>query len=94
MVKKAVKTKKKKSSKVAVARTNEKELIGFHKGALSVLVKEREEMTRILTIVEQLMQAHIAELNKLGVDLQAEAQQIKKTKTKQSTRKKPIDELL
>ena len=32
------------------------EQIGFHKGALSTLAKEREEMMKILQIVEQLMQ--------------------------------------
>ena len=63
------------------------ERIGFHKGALSVLAKEREEMGRILSIVEQLMQMHIKELKDLGVDLQAEAE-------KASGKKKPIEDIL
>lgn len=45
------------------------EKIGYHKGALSVLSKEREEMMRILQIVESLMQMHVKELKELGVDL-------------------------
>ena len=49
------------------------EQIGFHKGALSTLVKEREEMAKILGIVEQLMQMHIKALKELGVDLEAQA---------------------
>lgn len=49
------------------------ERIGFHKGALSTLVKEREELSRILKIVEQLMHMHISNLKELGVDLQAQA---------------------
>lgn len=49
------------------------EKIGFHKGALSTLVKERQEFARILQIVEQLMQMHIEELKKLGIDLESEA---------------------
>ena len=49
------------------------EQIGFHKGALTTLAKERQEFTRILQIVEQLMQAHIKALRDLGVDLEAEA---------------------
>lgn len=53
------------------------EQIGFHKGALTTLAKERQEMMKILQIVEQLMQAHIKALKDLGVDLEAEA---KKTK--------------
>lgn len=49
------------------------EQIGVHKGALMVLVKEREEFIKTLQIVEQLMQAHIKALKELGVDLEAEA---------------------
>ncbi len=51
------------------------EQIGFHKGALSTLSKEREEMKKILGIVEQLMQMHIKALKDMGVDLVAQAQQ-------------------
>ena len=51
------------------------EQIGFHKGALSTLSKEREEMQRILQVVEQLMQMHIKSLKELGVDLAEQAKQ-------------------
>ena len=63
---------------------SKEEQIGFHKGALTTLAKEREEMLKILSIVEQLMQMHVKSLQELGVDLQKEA-----TKTK-----KPIEESL
>ena len=53
---------------------NKDEQIGFHKGALTTLAKEREEMLKILSIVEQLMQMHIKGLQELGVDLQKPAQ--------------------
>ncbi|MBI2557809.1 hypothetical protein HYW20_00660 [Candidatus Woesearchaeota archaeon] len=56
------------------------EQIGFHKGALTTLAKEREEMLKILSIVEQLMQMHVKNLQGLGVDLQKESQQTKKSK--------------
>lgn len=49
------------------------EQIGFHKGALTTLSKERQELARMLQIVEQLMQAHLKALKDLGVDLEAEA---------------------
>ncbi len=49
------------------------EQIGFHKGSLSTLAKERQELARILQIVEQLMQMHVAALKELGVDLEKEA---------------------
>lgn len=53
--------------------TTKEEQIGFHKGALSTLAKERQELLRILQIVETLMQSHIKALKDLGVDLEAEA---------------------
>ncbi len=49
------------------------EQIGFHKGSLTTLAKERQELLRIVQICEQLMQAHIKGLKDLGVDLEAEA---------------------
>jgi len=52
------------------------EQIGFHKGALSTLAKEREEMLKILSIVEQLMQMHVSALKELGIDLEKMAQQV------------------
>lgn len=64
------------------------EQIGFHKGALTTLAKEREEMLRILQIVEQLMQMHIKGLRELGVDLQQQAKEAK------SPKKKPIEDIL
>lgn len=60
------------------------EQIGFHKGALTTLAKEREEMLKILSIVEQLMKMHIKSLNDLGVDLQKEAQKSKPKKIEDS----------
>ena len=65
------------------------EQIGFHKGSLSVLARERQEMQRILGIIEQLMQMHLSELKGLGVDLST---QVKKEKIVK--KKPPIDELL
>ncbi|MEM4267733.1 MAG: hypothetical protein QXK37_02785 [Candidatus Woesearchaeota archaeon] len=61
-----------------MAETSRDEQIGFHKGALSTLSKEREEMLKILSIVEQLMQMHLRALKELGVDLVAQAKQKEK----------------
>ena len=69
------------------------EQIGFHKGALSTLSKERAELSRILQIVEQLMQMHAAALNELGVDLTKEIQQMKE-EVKIQSKKKPIEDVL
>ena len=65
------------------------EKIGFHKGSLATLTKEREEFLRILQIVEQLMQMHVKELKDLGVDLVAQAGKAKNLKGKT-----PIEDVL
>ena len=66
------------------------EQIGFHKGALTTLAKEREEFIKIIQVLEQLMQAHIKALNSLGVDLEKEAKKAKEMMDKKA--KKSIDE--
>ena len=71
-----------------MAKQSKDEQIGFHKGALSTLAKEREEMIKILQIVEQLMQMHIKGLKDLGVDLEKIAKQEKKKA------KKPLEDSL
>lgn len=64
------------------------EQIGFHKGALSTLAKERQEMMKLVGIVEQLMQMHVKALQELGVDLQKLAEEAEKDN------KKPIEDLV
>jgi len=59
---------------------SKEEQVGFHKGSLTTLAKEREEFIRILSIVEQLMQMHLKSLKDLGVDLEAEAKNAKKSR--------------
>ena len=75
----------------ATAQMSKEEQIGFHKGALSTLAKERAEMAKILNIVEQLMQMHIQSLKQLGVDLEAQAQNVK---TEQPAESKPIEDMI
>ncbi|MCF7872255.1 hypothetical protein K9L97_04440 [Candidatus Woesearchaeota archaeon] len=71
------------------------EQIGFHKGSLSTLAKEREELARILGIVEQLMQMHIGALKDLGVDIAKQAQGVTgSTNSTPKTKKKPIEDIL
>ena len=81
-------------AKKAAPTESKDERIGFHKGSLSVLAKERQEMQRILGIVEQLMQMHLTELKDLGVDLSEEAEKAKVDSTDAKKKKPPIDELL
>ena len=64
------------------------EQVGFHKGALSTLAKERQELMKLVGIVEQLMQMHVKALKELGVDLQEMADKAAKEQ------KKPIEDLV
>jgi hypothetical protein len=64
------------------------EQVGFHKGALSTLAKERQEMMKLVSVVEQLMQMHVKALQELGVDLQKMADEASKEN------KKPIEDLV
>ena len=74
----------------------ESERVGFHKGSLATLSKEREELSRMVQIVEQLMHMHIEELKKMGVDLAAEAAKPGATKNpvKKMKGKKDLGEML
>nr|MCK4930486.1 hypothetical protein [Nanoarchaeota archaeon] len=90
-------TKKKeeaKDVKEEVKGASKEEQVGFHKGSLSTLAKERQELARILQIVEQLMQLHITALKELGVDLEKEAKGIVEQSGQVKKPDKPIDEML
>ena len=59
------------------------EQIGFHKGSLATLAKEREEFVKIVKVVEQLMEAHVKALKELGIDLEAEAKKVQEKMAKE-----------
>jgi hypothetical protein len=78
----------KKGDTMPEAKVSKDEQIGFHKGALSTLAKERQEMMKLVSIVEQLMQMHVKALQELGVDLQKMAEDATKEQSK------PIEDLV
>lgn len=78
---------------MAEMQVSKEEQIGFHKGALATLAKEREEMVKILQIVEQLMQAHLKGLKDLGVDLEAEAKKAAEIMKKAQEGKQPGEDI-
>ncbi len=49
------------------------EQIGFHKGSLTTLIKEKQELERLIIIVNTLIQAHVKALKDLGIDIEKEA---------------------
>jgi hypothetical protein len=73
---------------MAEENVSKSEQIGFHKGALSTLAKERQELMKLISIVEQLMQMHVKALSELGVDLQKLADEAAKEQ------KKPIEDIV
>jgi hypothetical protein len=75
-------------------KTSEQEQIGFHKGSLMTLSKERQELMRILGIVEQLMQMHASALNELGVQLDTETAAAVQAQPQAKPKKPPIEDIL
>ena len=45
------------------------EEIGYHKGAITTLANERNEMVRIIQTVEAIINAHLKRLEELGVKI-------------------------
>jgi len=58
-----------------MALTSKDEQIGFHKGSVATLTKEYQELARLVSITEQLIQAHLKALKELGVDIEKEAKE-------------------
>ncbi|MFH1376802.1 MAG: hypothetical protein ABIH25_04150 [Candidatus Woesearchaeota archaeon] len=51
------------------------ELIGFHKGCINTLAGERTALVNMVNDVDKLIQMHMEELRKLGVDVDAMVKQ-------------------
>jgi hypothetical protein len=58
-----------KEKKTTSNEMSKEEEIGFHKGALNTLISERNELIKMASTVESIMQAHIVALKQLGVEL-------------------------
>ncbi len=56
----------------------QEEEIGIHKGSLNTLMAERAELIKMIANVEAIMQAHIARLKELGVEIKVQQPQEKK----------------
>lgn len=59
---------------------NKDEKIGYHKGALECLIKEKAELTRLLTIVDALIKMHGSALEEEGIDLEQLVKDIQSNK--------------
>lgn len=54
----------------ATPQISREEEIGYHKGALTTLINERNELIKMAQIVESIMQGHIKRMEELGVKIQ------------------------
>ncbi|HIH25083.1 TPA: hypothetical protein HA251_08680 [Candidatus Woesearchaeota archaeon] len=71
------------------------EQVGYHKGSIMTLSKERAELVRILGIVEQLMQMHASALQELGVKLDSDTQAVvQPQQAAPKAKKPPIEDIL
>lgn len=48
--------------------------IGFHQGALNTLINERNELIKMISQVERVMQAHMKRLEELGVKIKTNSE--------------------
>ena len=68
--------------KMAEKEMSKEEKIGFHKGSISTLVAERNEILRLVQVTEALIQAHAKELEKLGVKINMGGEQKSREKSR------------
>ena len=66
------------TSKPETKEVSKEERIGYHKGCLTTLLGERNELIKLVQTTENLVQAHIKELEKLGVKIATDKPQEKK----------------
>jgi len=64
--------------------------LGYHKGSLEVLIKERDELLRLVAIVNSLIQAHSKTLQDAGFNIDEFLKQ--KTKTEEKPEKQNLRE--
>ncbi len=62
----------------AQPQTSREEKIGYHKGCLNTLIAERNELVRLVQITETLMQAHLKELESMGIKVSPSEETLKK----------------
>lgn len=59
-------------------KVSKQEQIGYHKGALASIAKERLELLRLIKITEELIKMHIKALKSLGIDIEKQAKSLEK----------------
>lgn len=89
------KVSKEKSAEKSLGEKEKIEQIGYHKGCLATLSKERQELVRIVGIVEQLIQLHLGALKDSGVNLEdLQKENVVSPEKEVVKKKKPIEDIL
>jgi len=57
------------AEKKDVPQMSKEEEVGYHKGALNTLANERNELLKIIQIVDTFIQGHLKRLEELGVKI-------------------------
>lgn len=60
------------TKKEEAPKMSKEEEIGYHKGALNTLSNERNELIKIIQIVDTFIQGHLKRLEELGVKINRE----------------------
>ncbi len=63
---------------MAEEKMSKDEQIGFHKGSISTLAKERQELSKLVSICDQLLSMHVKALKDLGIDITKAPEEKKK----------------
>ncbi|MFP4116501.1 MAG: hypothetical protein ACLFQ8_02035 [Candidatus Aenigmatarchaeota archaeon] len=61
---------------------SDKEKLGYHKGAMEALINEKIELSRLLKIVNSLIQRHSKSLEEMGVDVEKFIENVQKKREK------------
>ena len=73
---------------------SKEEQIGFHRGSIAVLLREQQELMKMVNVIPQVVQIHIQALKELGIDIEAEARKAQEEyRKKQATQKTSKDAL-
>ncbi|GEM_PF-3480002 len=68
----------------------DKEKLGYHKGALEALINEKIELSRLMKIVDSLIQRHSKSLEEMGVDVEKFIENVQRKR--EETAKKATEE--
>lgn len=73
---------------------SKEEQIGFHRGSISVLLREQQELMKMVNVIPQVVQIHVLALKDLGIDYIAEMKKLQEEYQQQQAAKKTSKDAL